>query len=71
MTSIKSQELASKAKSILFTAAHHANELTSIQMNLYLLVKTLFKYEAKEVQTMHLLDNFVFYFIPFVNADGY
>jgi len=33
---------------ILFTGAHHARELTSIQMNVYILLKTLHSYAHQE-----------------------
>jgi murein tripeptide amidase MpaA len=57
-------------KSVLITGAHHARELTSISMNMYLLLKTIYGYYIKDEQTMSLLNSTNLYFIPMINTDG-
>lgn len=42
-------------KAILLTGAHHARELISVQMPLYLVLKLLHGYVHKDMETMALL----------------
>jgi murein tripeptide amidase MpaA len=58
-------------KGILITGAHHSRELTSISMNLYLLLKVCYGYKIRDQQTMSLLNSSILYFVPVVNVDGF
>ena len=58
-------------KKILFTGAHHARELTSIQMNLYILLKMLYNYVNEDTETLVYMNTTSFYFIPYLNVDGF
>ena len=57
-------------KGVMFTGAHHARELTSIQMNVYLILKTVYLHETNHTETLRLFKYSALYFIPFVNIDG-
>ena len=58
-------------KAILFTGAHHSRELTSISMNLYLILRIAYGYHIKDRDTMALLNSTVLYFVPILNIDGF
>ncbi len=58
-------------KGVLITGAHHSRELTSISMNLYLLLKICYGYKIRDFETMALLNSTILYFIPVVNVDGF
>lgn len=55
---------------ILLTGAHHSRELASIQMPLYSLLKLLHGMVHQQRETMNLLIQNKYYFIPIVNVDG-
>lgn len=56
---------------ILMTGAHHARELITVQMVLFSIVKLL---QAgivnNDEETVQMLKNNKYYFIPVVNVDG-
>lgn len=56
---------------MLVTGAHHSRELTSISMNLYLVMKLCYGFVQKDISTMLLLDETNLFFIPLVNVDGF
>jgi murein tripeptide amidase MpaA len=66
---------------ILVTGAHHARELTTISMNVYLMLKLLWSWVKTEDGTLldqEMLENedlilksAVITFIPVVNVDGF
>jgi len=58
-------------RGVLITGAHHSRELTSISMNLYLLIKICYGYKIRDAETMALLNSTILYFIPIVNVDGF
>lgn len=55
---------------ILFNGAHHARELTSISMNVYMILRLIYEYTQGEPTTTYLLTQHDVYFIPVVNTDG-
>jgi murein tripeptide amidase MpaA len=56
---------------MLYTGAHHARELTSIHMNIYILLQYIYGYVNNCTDIKHLIDNHIVYFIPVVNVDGF
>ncbi len=58
-------------KGVLITGAHHSRELTSISMNLYLIMKICYGIVNQDPETMLMLNNTNLYFIPVVNIDGF
>ena len=52
------------------TGAHHARELVSVQMPLYMLVDLLHGLVHKDEEKLILLQRNKFFFIPMVNTDG-
>jgi murein tripeptide amidase MpaA len=69
MTATRDQS--SNVTSILVTGAHHARELTSISMNMYLALRLIYDYVKKDSYAVRLLENHIIYFIPVVNIDGF
>jgi murein tripeptide amidase MpaA len=58
-------------KSVMITGAHHSRELTSITMNLYLIMKLCYGFINKEQNIMMSLNETTYHFIPVVNVDGF
>ena len=56
---------------ILLTGAHHARELTSIQMSFAVILKILHGYVHNDSETIFLLDNHIIYSVPVINVDGF
>ncbi|KAF8817840.1 zinc carboxypeptidase superfamily protein, partial [Cardiosporidium cionae] len=56
---------------ILFTSLHHARESASLTTLLYFCLKILRKYNDNVPQAVYLLERREFWFVPFVNPDGY
>lgn len=57
-------------KAILLTGAHHARELVSVQMPLFMLLDLLQGLVHEDPEKLILLQRNKFFFIPMVNADG-
>ena len=60
----------SERKAILLTGAHHARELVSVQMPLFMLIDLLHGLVHRDEEKLILLQRSKFFFIPMVNADG-
>ncbi|MCD6578849.1 hypothetical protein J7L48_05190 [bacterium] len=58
-------------RNLLVMAAHHARELETSEMLILEMEKMLEEYSANDADIKNLLDNYVIYFIPMVNPDGY
>lgn len=58
-------------KSLIFTGAHHARELTSISMALNFLLRTIYGHFINDTETLALLNSTNLYFIPVINIDGF
>jgi murein tripeptide amidase MpaA len=56
---------------VLVTGGHHARELTSYTMNLYMMLKTAYGYYNRDKETMEMLNSTVLFFVPIVNVDGF
>jgi len=56
---------------MLVNGAHHARELTSISMTVYLMLRLLHSYVHEDVQTKYLLENTALFVVPVVNFDGF
>ena len=56
--------------SILFTAAHHANEPLGVEIGLYI-IDYLCKNYPNDQKVMHWVNNTEIWFVPLVNPDGY
>lgn len=57
-------------KAILLTGAHHARELVSVQMPLYVVVDLLHGFVHQDREKMELLRRNKYFVIPFVNTDA-
>ncbi len=53
------------------TGAHHARELTSIQMNMYMLLKLIYNYQKNKSHAKQIIDNNWIFILPVVNVDGF
>jgi murein tripeptide amidase MpaA len=61
-----------KRPSILLNGAHHARELTSISMVVWLMLRFLYSWEQGQTDIYsRLVQNNSVYFIPVVNTDGF
>jgi carboxypeptidase T len=58
-------------QSLLFTGAHHARELSSISMGMYLLLQTMYNAYHNNTETWALLNATEIHFVPIVNLDGF
>lgn len=56
---------------ILLTGAHHARELTSIEMTYYTMIRLLFDYVHGDKQAIQILKDSVIFVIPVVNVDSF
>lgn len=56
---------------ILLTGAHHARELTSIEMSYYTMLRLLFDYVHGDKQAIQILKDSVIFVIPVVNVDSF
>lgn len=54
----------------MLTGAHHARELSSISMGLYLMLELLYNAHWNQTQAWTILNSTVLYFVPVVNVDG-
>ena len=57
-------------KAILMTGAHHARELVSVQMPLYMLLDLLHGLVHQDPEKLILLQRNKYFFIPILNVDG-
>ncbi len=57
--------------SFLIMAEHHARELETSEMLILEIEKMLSDYFANDITIDNLLNNYIVYFIPMVNPDGY
>ena len=57
-------------QSILIDGVHHARELTTISMVVYLMLSTLREYEQGDLHKKALLRDYALIFIPIFNVDG-
>eukprot|EP00347_Sterkiella_histriomuscorum_P015559 403356572 len=58
-------------RGVFVNGAHHARELTAVQMNFYILLKLIYNYELGDSFTHKLLEDCEIYILPIVNLDGY
>ncbi len=58
-------------KAVLVTGAHHSRELTSISMNMYLILELCYGFVQRDPRTMLMLSETMFNFIPALNIDGF
>jgi len=56
---------------ILFTSLHHAREVMSLQMNMFVFAKLVHGYLSNEADSHFLVQTRNNFFVPFVNPDGY
>lgn len=71
MTNYKSAIKSAEKKAVLFTGGHHARELSSFTMTLYLMLKTVYGYHIGDSQVKEILDTTTLYFVPIFNVDGF
>jgi hypothetical protein len=55
---------------ILMVGAHHARELTSVQMGIYAILELLHGYVQGDAEKIELLKRNKYMMIPFINTDG-
>lgn len=58
-------------KGVLVNGGHHARELTSYTMVMYLMLKTAYGYYNNHTFALNMLNSTVLYFVPVVNVDGF
>lgn len=56
---------------MLITSLHHAREVASLQMNIYLFLKVLWEIQNGNVFYQYYIRTASIYIVPFVNIDGY
>lgn len=57
-------------KAVFISGAHHARELSSISMCLYMMLETLYQAHLNDTMTWAMLNSTILYFVPVVNVDG-
>lgn len=57
--------------SVLMTSVHHAREVVTVTMNLYIMLRLLHGYLHKEASATELLKMHNIYSVPMVNVDSY
>ena len=56
---------------VFLNGMHHARELSTLSMDVYLMLKILFLYVHNDYKTIFLLEETAIFFVPIINLDGY
>lgn len=56
---------------VFLNGMHHARELSTLSMEVYLMLKILFLYVHNDYNTIFLLEETAIFFVPIINLDGY